>query len=115
MHLGITESGVKGSVAVLILENLKVCTKERTWGGESLMKARLRLENSWATVVQEYTATEDKAQELTTSFNNSVKEMLASRDFSTAVLLTYWLTLVVLLLDIMCLKFRFFVDFDWCF
>ena len=31
MHLGITESGVKGSVAVLILENLKVCTKERTW------------------------------------------------------------------------------------
>ena len=84
-------------------------------GGESLMKARLRLENSWVTVVQAYTATKDKAQELTTSFNNSVKEMLASRDFSTAVLLTYWLTLVVLLLDIMCLKFTILVDFDWRF
>ena len=84
-------------------------------GGENLMKVRLRLENSWVTVVQAYAATKDKAQELTTSFNNSVKEMLASRDFSTAVLLTYWLTLVVLLLDIMCLKFRILVDFDWRF
>lgn len=56
-------------------------------GGESLMKVRLRLENSWVTVVQVYTPIKDKVQELTTSFYNSLKEMLFSRDFSTAALL----------------------------
>ena len=40
VYSGITEGRVKGGVAVLILENLKVCAKEWRYVNERLMKVR---------------------------------------------------------------------------
>ena len=39
---------------------------------------RLKLENRWLTVVQVYAPTEDSAEELKTSFYDSLEELLAS-------------------------------------
>lgn len=57
VHSGITEGRMKGHVAVLILENLMVCSKEWRHVNKRLMnlKVKLRLENGWVTVVQVYT------------------------------------------------------------
>ena len=78
VYSGVTEGRVKGGVAVLISENLKVCAKEWRCVNERLMKVRLRLENGWLTVVQVYAPTEDSAEELKTSFYDSLEELLAS-------------------------------------
>ena len=78
VYSGVTEGRVKGGVAVLISENFKVCAKEWRCVNERLMKVRLRLENGWLTVVQVYAPTEDSAEELTTSFYDSLEELLAS-------------------------------------
>ena len=64
VYSGVTEGRVKGSVALLISENLSVGAKEWRCVNERLMKVRLRLENGWLTVVQVYAPTEDSAEEL---------------------------------------------------
>ena len=75
---GVTEGRVKGGVAVLISENLKVCAKKWRCVNERLMKVRLRLKNEWLTVVLVYALTEDSAEELKTSLYDSLEELLAS-------------------------------------
>ena len=42
------------------------------------MTVRLRLENGWLTVVQVYAPMEDSAEELKTSFYDSLEKLLAS-------------------------------------
>ena len=78
VYSGVTEGRVKGGVAVLISEKLSVCAKEWRCVNERLMKVRLRLENGWLTVVQVYAPTEDSAEEMKTSFYDSLEELLAS-------------------------------------
>ena len=78
VYSGVTEERVKGGVAVLISENLSVGVKEWRCVNERLMKVRLKLENRWLTVVQVYAPTEDSAEELKTSFYDSLEELLAS-------------------------------------
>ena len=78
VYSGVTEGRVKGGVAVLISENLSIGVKEWRCVNERLMKVRLKLEYWWLTVVQVYAPTEDSAEELKTSFYDSLEELLAS-------------------------------------
>ena len=78
VYSGVKEGRVKGGVVVLISEKLSVGVKEWRCVNERLMKVRLRLENGWLTVVQVYAPTEDSAEELKTSFYDSLEELLAS-------------------------------------
>ena len=45
IYSGVTEGRVKGSVAVLLSENLRECAKELKCLNERLKKVRLKLEN----------------------------------------------------------------------